>query len=267
MARAKPFTFDYSFDDGADTRRRAEESSKRRAAAEAAANRPPTFTVEELEQARAEAHTLGRQEGMSDAMAGIEQQVAGTLDTLFSRIPKVFEQYEAWTRTMETDAVRLALTLMRKLAPQLTTDRELPEVERVVREAFGFLTEQPKVMVRVAPALAEALQDKVTLMASRVGYEGQVVLVGDPELPVDDCRVSWQAGAVERSLDDTWMQIDQIVTRALEGQPERDRAERVDAVPADADAAVDDAGDADTDTDGDTDADAVAAADAADLHS
>lgn len=228
MARTRPFTFDYSFDVGADDRRKAAELAKRQAAAEAEANRPPTFTVAELEQARTEAHALGRQEGMADAMAGIEQQISRTLDVLFSRVAKVFEQHAAWTRTMEADAARLSMALMRKLAPQLSKDRELPEVERVVREAFGFLTEQPKVMVRVAPALEEALRDKVTLMASRVGYEGQVVLVGDPELPADDCRISWQAGAVERSLDQTWEQIDQIVERGLAGQPKRERAARPD---------------------------------------
>lgn len=231
MARTRPFTFDYSFDDGADDRRKAEEAARRRAQQEAEANRPPTFSLEELEQARSEAHALGRQEGMADAMAGIEQQVARTLDTLFARVPKVFEQYATWAKAMETDALRLAVAMMRKLAPQLTRDRELPEVERVIREAFGFLTEQPKVMIRVAPALEEALRDRVQLMASRVGYEGQVVLVGDPELPADDCRVSWQAGAVERSLDDIWSQIDQIIDRALVGLPERERPTPADPTP------------------------------------
>ena len=51
-------------------------------------------------------------------------------------------------------------------------------------------------MIRVASQLEDALADKVNLMASRIGYEGQVVMVGDPELQEDDCRVSWQAGAV-----------------------------------------------------------------------
>jgi len=223
MARPRPFTFDYSFDDGADDARKAAERAKRQAAAAAEANRPPTFTVEELEQARTEAHALGRQEGMADAMAGIEQQSARTLDMMFSRLPKVFEEYAAWSRALEADALRLAVGLIRKLSPELARDRELPEVERVIREAFGFLTEQPKVMIRVAPELEEALREKVVLMATRVGYEGQVVLVGDPELPADDCRISWQAGAVERSLDDTWEQIDHIVSRALAGQPARPR--------------------------------------------
>lgn len=231
MARTRPFTFDYSFDDGADERRKAAERAARRAAAEAAANRPPTYSVEELERARAEGHAEGRQEGMADAMAGIEQQTARTLDAMFSRLPKVFQEHAAWSRTIEADALRLAVALVRKLAPELTRGKELPEVERVIREAFGFLTEQPKVMIRVAPALEEELRDKVVLMASRVGYEGQVVLVGDPELPVEDCRISWQAGAVERSLDDTWNQIDQIVARVLAGLPDRERAAASDGKP------------------------------------
>lgn len=225
MAKPKPFLFEYSFDDGADDARRGAEEAKRRAAEEAEANKPPTFTVEEMEAARAESHAQGRQEGMDDAMAGIEQQVARTLGTRENTASKVFEQHKAWTREMEADAVRLAATVMRKLAPELVRNHELPEVETVIREAFGFLTEQPKVMIRVNSDLEAPLSDRVNLMASRVGYEGQVVLVGDPELPIDDCRVSWQAGAVERSLDNVWAQVDQMVDRVLIGTKRRERPE------------------------------------------
>lgn len=226
MAKPKPFLFEFSFDDGADEARHAEEEARLRAEEEAEANRPPTFSLEEMESAKAEAYAKGRQEGMDDAMAGIDQQVARTLDAVFSRVPKVFEQHKAWTQEMETDAARLGLAVIGRLAPELVRDNELPEVEAVIREAFGFLTEQPKVMIRVAKELEEPLSGKVDLMASRVGYEGQVVLVGDPELPVDDCRVSWQAGAVERSLDAVWDQIDEIVGRVLAGAPTRSRDDK-----------------------------------------
>lgn len=226
MAKPKPFLFEFSFDDGADEARHAEEEARLRAEEEAEANRPPTFSLEEMESAKSEAYAKGRQEGMDDAMAGIDQQVARTLDAVFSRVPKVFEQHKAWTQEMETDAARLGLAVIGRLAPELVRDNELPEVEAVIREAFGFLTEQPKVMIRVAKELEEPLSGKVDLMASRVGYEGQVVLVGDPELPVDDCRVSWQAGAVERSLDGVWDQIDEIVGRVLAGAPTRPRDDK-----------------------------------------
>jgi flagellar assembly protein FliH len=104
---------------------------------------------------------------------------------------------------------------MHKLAPALIQSREAVEVEYVVREAFGFLTNQPKVIIRVPEAVEPHLRDKTDLMASRVGYEGEVVLVGDPELDTTDCRISWFAGAVESSRADTWADIDAIVNRAL----------------------------------------------------
>ena len=232
----KPFMFEYSFDDGADEARLAAERARLHAAQEAEANKPPTFSMEELEAAKEEAYARGRQDGMDDAMAGIEQQVARTLDAVFSRISKVFEQHADWTKTMETDAARLGLAVIGRLAPELVRERELPEVEAVIREAFGFLTEQPKVMIRVSKELEEPLSGKVELMASRVGYEGQVVLVGDPELPIDDCRVSWQAGAVERSLDDVWGQIDQITERVLAGAPKREKTAETPAAAAAPDA-------------------------------
>ncbi|WPZ34189.1 hypothetical protein T8K17_23520 [Thalassobaculum sp. OXR-137] len=260
--KPKPFMFDYSFDDGADEARLAAERAARRAAEEAEANKPPTFTVEELEAAKAEAYARGRQDGMDDAMAGIEQQIARTLDAVFSRISKVFQQHAEWTKEMETDAARLGIAVIGRLAPELVRDRELPEVEAVIRDAFGFLTEQPKVMIRVAKDLEESLSGKVELMASRVGYEGQVVLVGDPELPVDDCRISWQAGAVERSLDDVWGQIEQITERVLAGAPKRKKTEAAEAAPAAAmppvDSAEDEAADM-TDETGETDPQSIPA--------
>jgi flagellar assembly protein FliH len=130
---------------------------------------------------------------------------------------------------------------MRKLAPELLRGSELPQVEHIVNEAFQFLTDQPKVMIRVASDLEAPLSDKVHLMASRVGYEGQVVLTGDPELELTDCRISWHAGAVERSLDETWMLIDEMVDRVLRGLPARDHP---DPIPVEADTGdEEDAGD------------------------
>ena len=87
---------------------------------------------------------------MADAMASIEQQVAGTLDAIFPRGQRSSKSTPSGPAETHHDALRLAATMMRKLAPELTRDNELPEVEHVINEAFRFLTEQPKVMIRVA---------------------------------------------------------------------------------------------------------------------
>jgi len=235
------FLFNQSFDEEIIALQRQQEAERLEAERIAEENAPPTFTVEEMETAKLVAHQQGMQEGKAEAMSSIEQQANLTLDLVLRQIGDLLTQYKNWTHEVHHDSISMAVAIMRKLAPELLRGSELPQVEHIVNEAFQFLTDQPKVMIRVASDLEAPLSDKVHLMASRVGYEGQVVLTGDPELELTDCRISWHAGAVERSLDETWMLIDEMVDRVLRGLPARDHP---DPIPVEADTGdEEDAGD------------------------
>ena len=219
--RKSLFLFDDIFDEEYQEKMRRAAEAARMAELEAKEHAPPTYSQEEIDEAKEVSYQLGRQEGMSAAMASIEQQAAIALDGLLSKVDELKQIHRKWTSEIQRDAVRLSAAIMRKIAPELTRGTELPQIGHVINQAFQFLTEQPKVMIRVAAELEAPLRDKVHLMASRVGYEGDVVLVGDPELVATDCRVSWAAGAVERALDDTWGEIDEIVERTLSALPAR----------------------------------------------
>lgn len=229
----KRYLFDNIFDEEYQKKMRAAAEAARIAEIEAEHFRPPSYSQEELDDAREAAYQQGRQEGMAAAMSGIEQQMVMTLEHVLSKTGDLAKAYDHWTQEMQNDALRLSSSIMRKLAPELVRGTELPQIEHVINEAFQFLTEQPKVMIRVASELEAPLREKVQLMASRVGYEGEVVLVGDPDLVATDCRVSWSAGAVERALDETWAEIDEIIARALKALPPRSRSGEPDAMPED----------------------------------
>lgn len=221
----KKFLFNEMFDEEIIERQRAEEAARISAERIAEENAPPTYTVEELEDAKTIAHQQGMQEGKAEAMASIEQQASLTLELVLRKIDDLLQEYKNWTEEVQHDSITMSTTIMRKLAPELLRGSELPQVEHIINEAFQFLTDQPKVMIRVASDLEPSLGAKVNLLASRVGYEGQVVLTGDPELELTDCRISWHAGAVERALDETWNQIDEMVDRVLRGLPAREHPE------------------------------------------
>lgn len=218
--RGRKFLFDNSFDEEAQNRLKSEAEARAAREAEVMAGTPPTFTVEELEAAKAAAYQQGRQDGMTDALSGIEQQIGLSLEAVLNRLPTVFDEQRQAAEQLQRDAFKLCQAMMRKLAPALMSGREAQEVELVVREAFAFLTDQPKVIIRVPEDVEPHLRDKVDLMASRVGYEGEVVLVGDPELEARDCRISWNAGAVESALAQTWQDIDTIIARAVDNGAE-----------------------------------------------
>ncbi|MEQ8332907.1 hypothetical protein [Nisaea sp.] len=215
------FLFDNIFDEEYQEKMRRAAEAARQAELEAEEHAAPTYSQDEVDEAKEASYQLGRQEGMSAAMAGIEQQVSVSLEGVLSKVDALNKLHRQWAGEMQRDAVRLSATIMRKMAPELTRGSELPQIEHVINQAFQFLTEQPKVMIRVAAELEAPLRDKVQLMASRVGYEGEVVLVGDPELVATDCRVSWAAGAVERALDETWNEIDEMVERTMSALPVR----------------------------------------------
>ena len=243
----KKFLFNTMFDEEVIERLKADEIARMEAEHVAGENAPPTYTVEELEAAKQIAHQQGMQEGKAEAMASLEQQASFTLDLILRQIGNLFAEHKDWTEEVHRDSISIAVAIMRKLAPELLRGSELPQVEHIVNEAFQFLAEQPKVMIRVASELEGPLSSKVTLMASRVGYEGQVVLTADPELELSDCRISWHAGAVERSLNETWEQIDEMVDRVLRGLPAREHPEPRSLVDKEAEDRDEDEND-DTDT-------------------
>ena len=111
--------------------------------------------------------------------------------------------------------MKLAHAIMKKLAPQLTRNGEMNEVERTIATAFEFINNQPKVLIQISKHLKNPLQEKVELITSRANFDGQVILVVDNELVGDDCRIRWDSGEMERSMSTTWGQIDKIVDRVI----------------------------------------------------
>ena len=102
-----------------------------------------------------------------------------------------------------------------KLAPQLTKNGELNEVERTIAHAFEFINNQPKVLIQISQHLEKPLQEKIDLVTSRANFDGEVILFVNSELAGDDCRIKWDSGEMERSMSTTWDQIDKIVDRVI----------------------------------------------------
>jgi flagellar assembly protein FliH len=51
--------------------------------------------------------------------------------------------------------------------------------------------------------------------AYAAGFDGKLVLLGDDEMALTDCRVDWPDGGTERNLDRLWRDIDDAIARTL----------------------------------------------------
>ena len=158
----------------------------------------PSFSQAELDTAYERGVAVGRQGGEFDAMARIERRLADTTEQLCHVLQDSGASQALAVAAIERQAAALALLALRKLFPALLERAGTGELEAMFADAFEQAIEEPRILVRAAPALIEAFEPRLHDLARRAGFEGRLSIVGDPRLADTECRAEWSDGGVER---------------------------------------------------------------------
>jgi flagellar assembly protein FliH len=144
--------------------------------------------------ARAEAFVQGRLEGESDAAA----RLAEALEQVAARLADTARDLAAIEAAATGEAIRFAHGFALKLAGRLLDAAPMAAVEEAARAIFDDLRGQPHVAVRVAPGLVEAAREKLTAIGRERGFEGRLIVLGEPEIAPGDVRIEWADGGILR---------------------------------------------------------------------
>jgi flagellar assembly protein FliH len=175
----------------------------------ARARKRHSLTEAELDAVRASARSEGVSAGEVRALEAI---AAGAEDAAIA-------VREAMGRAMnEVDGLRahstaLALAAARKLARSALASFPAEEVERCLREAMHQAFGEPRITLRVAPKVAEALKARIADIAHEEGFDGRVQLSPDPMIANADCRIEWRGGGAERTEATLEAAIDTLIAR------------------------------------------------------
>ncbi len=203
MTAIQKFMFETSFDDEAAADDQDEARNK------------PAFSEADLEAARAQAFAEGREAGAEETKQAIAQRADLALEVIAERLQTV-ERTHAEAQTLAQEAAaRLALTIARKVLPELSRQNALTEIEGLVRECLTELQDEPRVVVRVHDAMLDPLRQRLDRVTSATGYTGKVVLLTSQTLDEIDCRVEWADGGAERNTEGLWQEIDRVIERTL----------------------------------------------------
>ena len=175
----------------------------------------PTFSLQELQDQKAIEYKRGLQEGQAQMLTGIEKETANILDMISSKVMTLSEIQKEWAETLNKDAVKLTRVIMQKLAPRMMKEWELHEIEETIKEAFKFLSNEPRVLIRVSERAHEPIETEIARITSKAGFQGDVQVLGDQLINNGDCSISWDAGSLEKSLEETWSNIDKIIDNVL----------------------------------------------------
>jgi flagellar assembly protein FliH len=174
---------------------------------------PPQYSEEELAQARRDALVAGREQGLREALDASEQAAARACETIAAHMTDLAKLLDTFHERQDRELVETAFLVVRKIFPELARRHALAETEGVIAECLSHLCDEPRVVIRVADSLLDALTERLQALAAGCGFEGRLVLLSDAELGPSDVRVEWADGGAERDCGRIWRNMDEILAR------------------------------------------------------
>lgn len=185
---------------------------------------PPMFSEEELALAREAAYQEGRQAGEAQSNQRTERLAANVMIALSDQMATLFRQQEEANEANSRAAVRVAMAVLKKVLPAACEASAFDEVTRVVEEVVAHILDEPRIIVKVAEQLVDAVRERLDALCQAHGFEGRVVVQADLRMLPGDCRVEWTDGGAERDQARLIEEIEATVERALGAETTADDA-------------------------------------------
>lgn len=194
-AQPAKFLFETEFGGGGEIKRPTSASARDKAEREA---REAAEKAEELAAAEARGHAAGLIAGEQSAALREQARLSSAIEQLAASARAILGTLDRLCASVEEEAVRLALETAHRLAAGLIAAEPAHEIERVAREALSHVRRAPHLVLRVNAELVELVEGRMKAIAWEKGYEGRVIVLGEPEIAIGDCRIEWADGGVVR---------------------------------------------------------------------
>ena len=177
----------------------------------------PTITMVEHERrsadAEAVAHRKGFEAGQTQARQEAAERIAATLTLITDSMARLHGALAGIEAQMETEAVQVAVSVARKLTPELVAREPLVEIEALASEAFRQLVTTPQISVQIGADIFDATREKLEEIARLRGFDGRLSVQADAAIAPGDCRIEWADGGVVRDTAATLAAIEDVVGR------------------------------------------------------
>jgi flagellar assembly protein FliH len=153
-----------------------------------------------LKEAEAAGFARGLEEGRRQAEAQLMARLNDSVARLARGAADLLARADAERAALEEDGLALALALGRKIAGEALERQPMAAIAELAREAFAHLRGVPHLVMRVNEGLVDPVDALMKRMARERGFEGRIVVMGEPDIAPGDARLEWADGGMAREL-------------------------------------------------------------------
>ena len=173
----------------------------------------PTYSEEDVAQARQEGLNAGKEEARAETLNGIEMKISDSLDVIGNRLANLNQiQADSIARISE-DAASLAFAVAKKIFPVLNEKGALEEVTTVIEDVLQRLVQEPRISIKVAIEQSEKIKERVDNYVQEKGFDGNISVIGEENLSLGDVTIEWSDGSASRNSASLIEEIDDIIAQ------------------------------------------------------
>jgi flagellar assembly protein FliH len=181
-----------------------------------------------LAKAKAQSFEEGRVKALQDLQTKQETLLTAEVGRLVDVVSGVLNTLDDQEAAHEKDAISLAFLVARRLCAHLIARQPLAETVALVSECLGPLRRSPHLVIRIAEKDVDVLKAQVDPIIHEKGFEGRLVILGEPEIGRGDCHIEWADGGIKRDRKALESEIDTSIRAYLRARGGAKQAKKSD---------------------------------------
>ena len=176
----------------------------------------PTFSEDELEQAKQAAFAKGKEEGQRESRESIEKATQSVVESIGGVIEQVFAQSRTALDEIASETLVLVKSIVAKAIPHYAGQHGLEEINALVNQALEVAHDKPAITISVAESMVEPVRKALEKSPQAQAYQGTVDVAAQSDLGASDCLVRWGTeGGAQRSLAEIIRDVMAVLDRNL----------------------------------------------------
>lgn len=170
----------------------------------AGSSRKKALTEDDILAARSE----GFAQGQADANASIDRASGEALRAIASLMQMMLGRLSDEANSLRADAAEVAVAAAKTVATTALDAFGEEAILDIVTTAVAQLRDTPRLVVRVSPELSSAIEERLIGCAREAGFNGEILVRGDPDAQNGDCTLDWGDATITHNRASAFEAID-----------------------------------------------------------